>query len=222
MESSGDVQLRLGDLAPNFDAETSQGPLNLYDYKKDSWLIFFSHPSDYTPVCTTELGTTAKMIDDFAKRNCKVIALSVDDVESHKGWIKDIEETQNATVTFPIIADPDRVIAKKYGMIHPNSPDTAAGKMTVRTVWILDPNNKIRLNITYPAATGRNFHEILRVLDALQLTDNYKVATPANWEHGQDTVVLPTIPTEEAKKIFPKGVTEIKPYLRLTPQPNLE
>lgn len=214
--------LRLGDTAPDFDAETQEGPFNFYKHKEGAWCILFSHPGDFTPVCTTELGMTAKLVPEFNKRNTKVVALSVDSAEDHKGWIRDIEETQNCTVTYPIVADPERKVADVYGMLAPNSPLTMAGKLTVRTVWIIDPNNKVRLNLTYPAATGRNFDEILRVLDALQLTDNHKVATPVNWKQGDDCVVLPTISSEDARKIFPKGFRELKPYLRLTPQPNLE
>jgi len=212
--------LRLGDVAPNFDAESSAGPFNLYRYHEGKWLILFSHPGDFTPVCTTELGATAKLIPEFEKRNTLVAAISVDSVEDHHGWIKDIEETQHCHVTYPIIADPDRRIANMYGMLAPNSPMTMAGKLTVRTVFIIDPNNKVRLSLTYPAATGRNFDEIVRVLDALQLTDNHKVATPANWKQGEDCVILPTISTPDAKGMFPKGFTEVKPYLRVTPQPN--
>jgi len=216
------VNLRLGDIAPDFDCDTSAGPFNLYAFKKDKWMILFSHPADFTPVCTTELGATAKLLPEFTQRNCVVAALSVDSVQSHVDWIKDIEETQSCTVNFPIIADQDRRIAQLYGMIAPNAPGTLQGKLTVRTVWILDPANKIRLNITYPAPTGRNFNEILRCLDALQLTDQYKVATPANWEDGGDTVVLPNITNDEAAKIFPKGFKQVRPYLRITPQPNKE
>ncbi|ELR18168.1 peroxidase [Acanthamoeba castellanii str. Neff] len=213
--------LRLGDTAPDFEADSTQGRISFHKWKEGKWAILFSHPGDYTPVCTTELGMTAKLQPEFAKRNTLVIGLSVDNVDDHHGWVKDIETTQNCTVNYPIVADPDRTVAETYGMIHPNSPHTMAGKLTVRTVWIIDPNNKVRLNLTYPAATGRNFNEVMRVLDALQLTDNYKVATPVNWEQGQDCVVLPTISTEDAKSLFPKGVTEVTPYLRLTPQPNL-
>jgi len=212
--------LRLGDTAPDFDSESSAGPFNLYKYHEGSWLILFSHPGDYTPVCTTELGYTAKLLPEFEKRNTKVAAVSVDTVEDHHGWIKDIEETQSCRVAYPIIADPERKISNLYGMLAPNSPLTFAGKLTVRTVFIIDPQNKVRLSLTYPAATGRNFDEILRVLDALQLTDHHKVATPANWRDGDDCVILPTISSSDARNLFPKGFTEVKPYLRMTPQPN--
>lgn len=208
--------LQLGDTVPNFTQQSSEGEINFYDWAGDSWVVFFSHPADYTPVCTTELGEVAKLKSEFEKRNAKVIALSVDDADSHKGWIGDINETQGTTVNYPIIADSDKSVSELYGMIHPN----ANAKVTVRTVFVIDPNKKLRLTITYPPSTGRNFEEILRVIDSLQLTDNYSVATPVNWKDGEDVVVAPTIPTEEAKKKFPKGVTEVKPYLRMTPQPN--
>jgi alkyl hydroperoxide reductase subunit AhpC len=208
--------LQLGDTVPNFTQQSSEGEINFYDWAGDSWVVFFSHPADYTPVCTTELGEVAKLKSEFEKRNAKVIALSVDDADSHKGWIGDINETQGTTVNYPIIADSDKSVSELYGMIHPN----ANAKVTVRTVFVIDPNKKLRLTITYPPSTGRNFEEILRVIDSLQLTDNYSVATPVNWKDGDDVVVAPTIPTEEAKKKFPKGVTEVKPYLRMTPQPN--
>ncbi|MFD2517902.1 peroxiredoxin [Salinimicrobium flavum] len=208
--------LKLGDKAPNFDAETSEGKINFYDYLGDSWGILFSHPADYTPVCTTELGAAAKYKDEFEKRNVKVMALSVDGVESHKDWIKDINETQNTTVNFPIIADKDRKVSGLYDMIHPNADDT----LTVRSVYVIDPNKKVRLMITYPASTGRNFKELLRVIDSLQLTENYKVATPADWKEGEDVVISTSISSEDAKSMFPKGFKEIKPYLRMTPQPN--
>jgi len=208
--------LQLGDTVPNFTQASSTGEINFYDWAGDSWVVFFSHPADYTPVCTTELGEVAKLLPEFEKRNAKVIALSVDSVESHQGWIGDINETQGTTVTYPILADADKTVSNLYGMIHPNAND----KVTVRTVFVIDPQKKLRLTITYPPSTGRNFDEILRVLDSLQLTDNYSVATPVNWKDGEDVVVAPTIPTEEAKQRFPKGVTEIKSYLRMTPQPN--
>jgi len=214
------MTLRLGDVCPDFTAESSEGEFNLYKYIGDGWLVLFSHPGDFTPVCTTELGTTAKLLPDFTKRNCKVAAISVDDNDRHKGWIKDIEETQNCKVSYPIIADPERKVADLYGMLAPNAPQTMAGKLTVRTVFLIDKDHKLRLSLTYPAATGRNFDEILRVLDALQLTDNSKVATPANWKQGDDVVILPTVSNEDAKKLFPKGFKEVKPYLRFTPQPN--
>lgn len=207
--------LRLGDTAPDFTAETSMGTLNFYDYLGDGWGILFSHPADFTPVCTTELGTAAKFKDEFDARNVKMIALSVDGVESHHAWIRDINETQNTRVNFPIIADEDHKVSDLYDMIHPNASDT----FTVRSVFIIGPDRKIKLILTYPASTGRNFYELLRVIDSLQLTAYRKVATPANWEHGQDVVVSPSVPTEEARKIFEKGVKEIKPYLRLTPDP---
>jgi len=214
--------LLLGDTVPDFTADSSQGELNLNSYLGDSWGIFFSHPSDFTPVCTTELGAAAKLLPEFQKRNVKLIALSVDSAESHKRWIGDIEETQNVPkFNYPIIADPDRKIATLYGMIHPASPDTLAGKLTVRSVFIIDHNKKLRLSITYPASTGRNFDELLRVIDSLQLTDNYKVATPVNWKHGDDVVIVPSLSNEAAAPLFPKGWKEVKPYLRLTPQPNI-
>ncbi|MDQ1855556.1 MULTISPECIES: peroxiredoxin [unclassified Chryseobacterium] len=210
------MSIKLGDTAPNFQAESSVGDINFYNYLGDSWGILFSHPADYTPVCTTELGYTAKLQSEFEARDTKVIALSVDGVEDHQNWVKDINETQNTTVKFPIIADKDRKVSELYDFIHPNASATA----TVRSLLIIDPSKKVRLIITYPASTGRNFKEILRVLDSLQLVDNYRVATPVNWETGEDVIVPPTISTEDARKIFPKGVTEIKPYLRYTPQPN--
>lgn len=211
------MSLRLGDTAPDFQQDSSEGQISFYDYLGDSWAVLFSHPADYTPVCTTELGFTAKLKDEFAKRGVKAIALSVDDVESHKGWINDINETQNTTVNFPILADPDRKVSELYGFIHPNASETA----TVRSLVIIDPNKKVRLIITYPASTGRNFNEVLRVIDSLQLTDNYKVATPANWQDGDDVVIVPSIKDEaEIKERFPKGYKAVKPYLRLTPQPN--
>lgn len=210
------MSLQLGDVAPNFDAVTTEGNINFYDYVGDSWVVLYSHPSDYTPVCTTELGRTASLKQEFDKRNVKVLALSVDSVDDHHGWIKDINETQNVEVNFPIIADKDRKIAEAYGMIHPNASATA----TVRSVYIIDPNKKVRLTITYPASTGRNFQEILRVIDSLQLTENYSVATPADWRDGEDVIVVPAIKTEDIPAKFPKGFTEIKTYLRTTPQPN--
>lgn len=208
--------LRLGDKAPNFTAETSEGKIDFYEYLGDSWAVLFSHPADYTPVCTTELGKTASLKSEFDKRNVKVLALSVDNVESHKGWIKDINETQNVEVNFPIIADENREIAEAYDMIHPNASLTA----TVRSLFIIAPDKSIKLIITYPASTGRNFQEILRVIDSLQLTANYSVATPADWKDGEDVVVVPAIKTEDIAAKFPKGHTIIKPYLRTTPQPN--
>lgn len=210
------MSLRLGDTAPDFTQESSEGTIRFYDFLGDSWGILFSHPADYTPVCTTELGYTAKLQDEFAKRGVKAIALSVDDVESHKGWINDINETQNTTVNFPIIADKDRKVSTLYDFIHPNASET----LTVRSLVIIDPNKKVRLIITYPASTGRNFNEILRVVDSLQLTDHHKVATPANWQQGDDVVIVPSLKDEdEIKQRFPKGYKAVKPYLRLTPQP---
>jgi peroxiredoxin len=210
--------LKLGDKAPNFDAETSIGKINFYNYLGDSWGILFSHPADFTPVCTTELGTAAKYKDEFEKRDVKMVALSVDGVESHKEWIKDINETQHTKVDFPIIADEDKKISKLYDMIHPKADNT----LTVRSVYIIAPNKTIMLMITYPASTGRNFDELLRVIDSLQLTADYKVATPANWIKGEDVVISPSISNEEAKKMFPKGFKEVKPYLRLTPEPDMK
>ncbi|QHU99410.1 peroxiredoxin [Synechocystis sp. CACIAM 05] len=210
------MALQLGDVVPDFTQESSQGPISFHEWAGDSWVVLFSHPADYTPVCTTELGTVAKLKPEFDKRNVKVIALSVDDVESHKGWICDIDETQNTTVNYPILADGDKKVSDLYDMIHPN----ALNNLTVRSVFIIDPAKKLRLTFTYPASTGRNFDEILRVIDSLQLTDYHQVATPANWQDGDKCVVVPSISTEDAKVKFPKGVEEIKPYLRLTPQPN--
>lgn len=209
--------IRLGDQAPDFTADSSMGMINLYDYLGDGWGILFSHPADFTPVCTTELGTAAKFKSDFDKRNVKMIALSVDGTESHAEWILDINETQNTTVNFPIIADEDKKVSTLYDMIHPN----ANSSLTVRSVYIIAPDKTVKLIITYPASTGRNFNELLRVIDSLQLTAYHKVATPADWKHGDKVVVSPAISTEDAKKIFPKGVDEVKPYLRLTPQPNI-
>ena len=210
------MSLRLGDLAPNFQAETSIGPIDFHEYLGDGWGILFSHPADFTPVCTTELGKTAALQEEFAKRNVKVLALSVDSVESHKSWINDINETQQVTVGFPIIADKDKSIAHAYDMIHPNASET----FTVRSLFIIGPDKKVKLFITYPASTGRNFVEVLRVIDSLQLTANYSVATPADWKEGEDVIVVPAIKTEDAIAKFPKGVKVVKPYLRYTPQPN--
>ena len=208
--------LRLGDTVPDFTQNSSMGEISFYDWAGDSWVVLFSHPADYTPVCTTELGEVSKLRSEFDKRNVKTIALSVDDSDSHKGWIGDINETQSTNVDYPILADGDKKVSDLYDMIHPNADD----KVTIRTVFVIDPNKKLRLSLTYPPSTGRNFQEILRVIDSLQLTDKYSVATPVNWKEGEDVVVAPSIPTEEAKKKFPKGVTEIKPYLRMTPQPD--
>jgi alkyl hydroperoxide reductase subunit AhpC len=210
------MSLRLGDIAPDFTAESTEGPISFHAWLGDKWGVLFSHPSDYTPVCTTELGATAKLKAEFDKRNVKVAALSVDGLESHKGWIKDINETQNTTVNFPIIADEDKKVAVLYDMIHPN----ASEKFTVRSLFIIGNDKKIKLIITYPASTGRNFTEILRVIDSLQLTANYSVATPANWKDGEDVVITPAVKDEEIAAKFPKGYTRVKPYLRMTPQPN--
>ena len=209
--------LRLGDIAPNFQAETTEGPIDFYNWAGDGWVVFFSHPKDYTPVCTTELGAASRIFDEFAKRNVKIIAISVDDLSSHKSWVGDINETQNTTIAYPLIADPERKVAELYDMIHPNASDS----MTVRSVFIISPDKKVKLMITYPASTGRNFNEILRVIDSLQLTANYSVATPANWENGQDVIITAAVKDEEIEAKFPKGHTRIKPYLRTTPQPNL-
>ena len=211
------MSLRLGDTAPNFTAKTSLGEINFYEYLGDSWGILFSHPADYTPVCTTELGRTAALQGEFAKRNVKVLALSVDPVDKHMGWIGDINETQQVTVDFPIIADDERKVSELYDFIHPNASATA----TVRSLVIIAPDKTVKLIITYPASTGRNFVEVLRVVDSLQLTANYSVATPANWQHGEDVIVVPSVSTEDAIKKFPKGVKVVKPYLRYTPQPDI-
>ncbi|MDB5131821.1 MAG: peroxiredoxin [Mucilaginibacter sp.] len=210
------MSLRLGDMAPNFKAKTSEGEIDFYEYLGNSWGVLFSHPADYTPVCTTELGKTASSKSEFDKRNVKVIALSVDSVESHKGWINDINETQGVEVNFPLIGDENREIALAYDMIHPNASLTA----TVRSLFIIAPDKTIKLMITYPASTGRNFQEILRVIDSLQLTANYSVATPADWKDGEDVVIVPAIKTEDIPAKFPKGFKQVKPYLRMTPQPN--
>ncbi|NJK60374.1 MAG: peroxiredoxin [Oscillatoriales cyanobacterium SM2_1_8] len=210
------MTLQLGDVVPDFTQDSSEGPIHFYEWMEGKWAVLFSHPADYTPVCTTELGMAAKLKPEFDQRNVKIIALSVDGAESHQGWIGDINETQNTTLNYPILADADRKVSDLYGMVHPN----ANPNITVRTVFVIDPDKKLRLSMTYPPSTGRNFDEILRVIDSLQLTDNYKVATPVNWQDGQDCVVVPSIPTEQAREQFPKGVTEIKPYLRMTPQPN--
>ncbi len=211
------MSLQLGDTAPDFTAETTEGKINFYDYLGDSWGILFSHPADYTPVCTTELGRTAQLKKEFEKRNTKVLAVSVDPLDKHQDWTKDINETQNCNVDFPIIADEDKTVANLYGMLHPNASATT----TVRSLFIIGPDKKIKLMIVYPASTGRNFNEVLRVLDSLQLTSNYSVSTPADWKEGEDVIISPAISTEDAKTKFPKGVREVKPYLRYTPQPNL-
>ncbi len=210
------MSLRLGDTAPNFTAKTTLGEINFYDYLGDSWGVLFSHPADFTPVCTTELGKTALLNGEFAKRNVKVLALSVDPLDKHKSWIGDINETQNCDVTFPIIADEDKTVANLYGMIHPNASET----FTVRSLFIIGPDKKVKLTITYPASTGRNFHEVLRVIDSLQLTAQYSVATPADWKDGEDVIVTAAVPTADIPERFPKGHKIIKPYLRTTPQPN--
>jgi len=211
------MSLRLGDTAPNFTAETTLGTLDFHEYLGDSWGILFSHPGDYTPVCTTELGSAAKLKSEFDKRNVKMIAISVDGIDSHHGWVRDINETQNTEVNYPIIADEDKKVSVLYDMIHPN----ASENVTVRSVFIISPDKKIKLTLTYPASTGRNFQELLRVIDSLQLTANYSVATPADWKYGEDVVIAPAIKNEDIPGKFPKGHTEIKPYLRTTPQPNI-
>ena len=208
--------VRLGDIAPDFEAETSQGKIKFHEWIGDSWCILFSHPADFTPVCTTELGTVANYYPEFKKRNVKVIALSVDGLDSHMEWIKDINETQNTTVNFPIIADEDKHVAELYDMMHPNASES----FTVRSVFIIGPDKKIKLTLTYPASTGRNFDELLRVIDSLQLNANYSVATPANWKDGENVVISPAIKDEDIPAKFPKGHERIKPYLRMTPQPN--
>ena len=211
------MTLRLGDEAPDFTAQTTEGTVRFHEWIGNSWAILFSHPADYTPVCTTELGSASRLKQEFTKRNVKMIAISVDPLDSHKSWINDINETQHTQVAFPIIADPDRTVSMLYDMIHPNASMTA----TVRSVFIIGPDKKIKLTITYPASTGRNFHELLRVIDSLQLTAQYNVVTPANWEYGQDCIIALAVTNEQAKGAFPKGFKEIKPYLRTTPQPNL-
>jgi alkyl hydroperoxide reductase subunit AhpC len=210
------MALRLGDEAPNFRAQTTQGEIDFHQWLGNGWGILFSHPKDFTPVCTTELGTMAKLKSEFDRRNVKVIAVSVDPVESHYGWVCDINETQNTQVNYPIIADSDRTVASLYDMIHPKVDDT----FTVRSVFIIGPDKKIKLTLTYPASTGRNFLELLRVIDSLQLTANFKVATPANWEQGQDCIIVPAVKDADIPALFPKGARVIKPYLRYTPQPN--
>ncbi len=211
------MSLRLGDQAPNFKAKTTEGEIDFHEYLGNSWGVLFSHPADYTPVCTTELGRTAQLKDEFAKRNVKVMAVSVDPLDKHSGWINDINETQHTTVNFPIIADEDRTVATLYDMIHPNASATA----TVRSLFVIGPDKLVKLIITYPASTGRNCLEVLRVIDSLQLTSNYSVATPADWKQGEDVIVVPAVSTEDAEKKFPKGLRIVKPYLRYTPQPDL-
>ena len=210
------MAIQLGDEAPDFSAETTAGPINFHEWLGDSWGVLFSHPADFTPVCTTELGAVANIAEEFKKRGVKIIALSVNSVDDHAGWIADINETQNAEVGFPLVADPERKVAQLYDMIHPNALDN----MTVRSVFVIGPDKKVKLTLTYPASTGRNFDEILRVIDSLQLTANYSVATPANWQDGDDCIVVPALSDEEAAEKFPQGFTAVKPYLRVTPQPN--
>ena len=205
------MALQLGDIAPDFEADTTEGHIKFHDWLGKSWGVLFSHPKNYTPVCTTELGYTAKLKPEFDKRNVKAIGLSVDKLADHHGWSKDIAETQGTALNFPLIADADKKVANLYGMIHPNASDT----FTVRSVFVIDPNKKIRLTLTYPAGTGRNFDEILRVIDSLQLTDNYKVATPVNWKQGEDVIIVPAVKDEDAKQLFPQGWKTLKPYLRI-------
>ncbi len=212
------MSLRLGDIAPNFKASTTEGEIDFYEYLGTGWGILFSHPADYTPVCTTELGRTALLKYEFEKRNVNVLAVSVDPLDKHMGWRNDINETQGCTVDFPIIADEDKTVANLYGMIHPNASET----FTVRSLFIIGPDKKVKLMIIYPASTGRNFNEVLRVIDSLQLTANYSVATPADWKGGEDVIVVPAVSTEAAIEKFPKGVKVVKPYLRYTPQPNID
>jgi alkyl hydroperoxide reductase subunit AhpC len=210
------MAIQLGDIAPDFTQESTEGTIKFHDWIGNKWAVLFSHPKDFTPVCTTELGEVARLKKEFDKRSVKVIGLSVDPVTDHTRWAKDIEETQGQKLNFPLLGDGDRKVSNLYGMIHPNANDT----LTVRSVFVIGPDKKVKLMITYPASTGRNFEEILRVIDSLQLTANYKVATPVNWRDGQDCIVVPSVPDEEAKKLFPKGFKSVKPYLRVTPQPN--
>jgi alkyl hydroperoxide reductase subunit AhpC len=210
------MTLRLGDIAPDFEAETTDGPVHFHQWKEGKWAVLFSHPADFTPVCTTELGRVAELKHEFDRRNTKVIGLSVDSLDSHRGWSGDIAEVTGHALNFPLIADPDRTVAGLYDMIHPNANAT----LTVRSVFVIDPNNKLRLTITYPASTGRNFQELLRVIDSLQLTDGHKVSTPVDWKHGDDVIVSPALSDDEAKEMFPKGFETKKPYLRLTPDPS--
>ena len=209
------MTLQLNDVVPDFTQQSTEGPIEFYEWAGDSWVVLFSHPKDFTPVCTTELGEVARLKPEFDKRGVKVIGLSVDPADSHAGWAKDIEETQGAKLNFPLLADADRKVSSLYGMIHPNASDT----FTVRSVFVIDPNKKLRLTLTYPASTGRNFDELLRVIDSLQLTDKFKVATPVNWKQGQDVIIVPAVSNEQAKTLFPNGWTEHKPYLRTTRQP---
>jgi alkyl hydroperoxide reductase subunit AhpC len=210
------MALRLGDIAPDFTADTTEGKIDFYQWKGNSWAVLFSHPKDFTPVCTTELGALAKLKSDFEKRNTKIIGLSVDPVDSHQRWAGDIKDVTGAALNYPLIADPDRKIAQLYDMIHPNASET----VTVRSVFIVGPDNKIKLTLTYPQSTGRNFAELLRVIDSLQLTANYSVSTPADWKQGEDVIIVPSVSDDDAKKKFPKGFTAKKPYLRVTPQPD--
>ncbi|MCW3050950.1 MAG: Peroxiredoxin [Chthonomonadales bacterium] len=211
------MSVQLNDTAPDFTQDSTEGPIHFHEWAGDSWVVLFSHPKDFTPVCTTELGSVAKLKPEFDKRNVKVVGLSVDGLQNHEGWSKDIEETQGAALNFPLIADTDRSVSTLYEMIHPNADNT----MTVRSVFIIGPDKKIKLSLTYPASTGRNFQEILRVIDSLQLTADYKVATPADWKQGEDVIIVPAVSNADAEKMFEKGFTEVKPYLRTTPQPNL-
>ena len=211
------MSIQLGDTAPDFTQDSTEGPIHFHDWAGDSWIVLFSHPKDFTPVCTTELGRVAKLKPEFDKRNVKTIGLSVDPLKDHAGWSKDIEETQGVALNFPLLADADRSVATLYGMIHPNADNT----FTVRSVFVIGPDKKVKLVITYPASTGRNFDEILRVIDSLQLTANYKVATPVDWKNGEDVIIVPAVSNEDAEKLFTKGITQIKPYLRTTPQPNI-
>ena len=210
------MSIKLGEIAPNFYAETTMGKLDFYEWLGDNWGVLFSHPADFTPVCTTELGTVASLKEEFEKRDVKVIAVSVDSIKSHEAWVPDINEVNKVTMNYPIIADDKKIVAGLYGMIHPNSSD----KATVRSVFIIGPDKKVKLTLTYPASTGRNFEEILRVIDSLQLTANYSVATPANWKNGEDCIIVPSVKDEEIQEKFPKGHKVVKPYLRTTPQPN--
>jgi len=210
------MALRLGDTAPDFEADTTEGKINFHDWAGDNWVVLYSHPADFTPVCTTELGETARLKSEFEKRNAKAIVVSVDSVEDHKAWSGDIEETQGCAVNFPIIGDPDRKVSELYDMIHPGEGDTS----TVRSVFVIDPNKKVRMTLTYPKSAGRNFAEILRVIDSMQLTDGYKVATPVNWQNGDDVIIVPNLSDEDAKQHFPDGWKTLKPYLRVTKQPN--
>jgi len=211
------MSLQLGDTAPDFTQDSTAGPIHFHEWAGDSWVVLFSHPKDFTPVCTTELGRVAKLKPEFDRRNVRVIGLSVDALNNHAGWSKDIEDTQGVALNFPLIADTDRTVSSLYGMIHPNADNT----MTVRSVYVIGPDKKLKLTLTYPASTGRNFEEILRVIDSLQLTAHYKVATPVDWKHGEDVIIVPAVTNDEAERLFPRGFTPIRPYLRTTPQPNL-